>query len=87
MSEKDDIGTRAEEIYRALLRDLLEKPENLGKLVSIDVESGDYELEIEGEMEAANRLRTRHPSARVFGLRIGYKTAYSVGGTRERLKR
>ena len=87
MSEMDDISLRAEEIYRDSLRDLLEKPDHLGKLVSIDVESGDYELEVEGEMEAANRLRTRHPSARVFGLRIGYKTAYSVGGTRERLER
>ena len=40
---EEEIERRGQEIYESRLRSLLETEENIGKIVSIDVESGDYE--------------------------------------------
>ena len=39
----EEIGRRGQEIYESRLRTLLEIEENIGRIVFIDVESGDYE--------------------------------------------
>jgi hypothetical protein len=39
----EEIGRRGQKIYESRLRTLWETEENMGKIVSIDVESGDYE--------------------------------------------
>ncbi len=40
----EEIGRRGQEIYESRLRALLETEENIGKIVSIDIDSGDYEI-------------------------------------------
>ena len=40
----EEIGRRGQEIYESRLRTLLETEANIGRIVSIDVESGDYEI-------------------------------------------
>lgn len=51
-----------------------------GKIIVIDVATGDYEV---GEMGpvAARRLRVRRPAARLYARRIGCDVMYSLGGT------
>ena len=40
---EEEIGRRGQEIYESRFRTLLEIEENIGRIVSIDVESCDYE--------------------------------------------
>ncbi len=68
------------------LRPQIETPENIGRLILFDVDSGDYEIANDDlGFEAANTVRERHPDANVFCLRIGYETAASFCGWLERL--
>ena len=52
---------------------------NIGKIVSIDVNSGDYEVDAD-LLTAGDRLLARHPDAAIWGERIGYDAVYAVGG-------
>lgn len=79
-----ELGRRAEELYKTKLRPQVETEENIGKMIVIDVESGDYEIGDETGIEASRRLQARHPGTTLYGLRIGYKTAVSFGGGLER---
>ena len=76
----DDINERGEEIYKQRLRDLLETEENIGKLVSIDVDTGDYEVDAD-LLASGLRLQARRPQARMYGKRIGYDAVYAIGGS------
>jgi hypothetical protein len=68
----------AEAVYLRL-RSELETPDKIGKMVIIEPDSGDYEIDDLG-VRAAKRLRERRPGGRYFGIRIGYKHAESFGG-------
>jgi hypothetical protein len=76
----EEIGRRGQHIYEERLRPLVETEENVGKIISIDVESGDYEID-DDLIKAGNRLRARHPNAILYGARIGYDAVYGIGGT------
>ena len=56
--------------------------ENIGKMVIIDVETGDYALDALDL--AADALYAKRPYAALYGLRIGYNVAESLGGVMER---
>jgi hypothetical protein len=76
------LGARARSLYERL-REKVETRENRGKLIVMDVASGDYEIDALG-VESARRLQARHPGASLYALRIGYETAASFGGAPER---
>ncbi len=76
----DEIGRRGQEIYETHLRALLETQDNIGKIVSIDIESGDYEI-ADDLVVAGRRLQQRRPDAKMYGKRIGYNAVYAVGGS------
>ncbi|MEI6430818.1 MAG: hypothetical protein WCP07_01425 [bacterium] len=76
----EEIGRRGQEIYESRLRAVLETGENIGKIVSIDIESGDYEI-ADDLLVAGRRLQERHPDAKMYGKRIGYNAVYAVGGS------
>ena len=76
----EEIGRRGQEIYEQKLRALVETEDNIGKIISIDVETGDYEID-DDLLRAGDRLRTRHPGAALYAARIGYDAVYGVGGT------
>lgn len=84
-SHENPINERAQAWYENNRRHL-ETPENIGKLVVLDVASGDYEIDDEKSSGPTRRLQARHPSARLFALRIGYKTAASFCGALEQLE-
>jgi hypothetical protein len=76
-SEK--LASDAESVYQRL-RSQLETPDLIGKMVIIEPDSGDYEIDDLG-VRAAKRLRERRPGRDLFGIRIGYKSAEVFGGS------
>ena len=81
--EREEIGRRGKALYERSIREKVETEDNIGKMVIMDVESGDFEIDELG-IESARRLRKRHPDAHLFGMRIGYNVAESFGGVVER---
>ncbi|MCX6367191.1 MAG: hypothetical protein NTX57_10845, partial [Armatimonadetes bacterium] len=82
----EEIDRLGESIYKTKLRALLETHENIGRLVSIDVETSDYEVG-DDLLTSGKRIRERHPNALLYGVRIGYNAVFAVGGTLERTSR
>ena len=75
----EEIALRGQELYNQQIAPLVETNDNIGKIVVIDVETGDYEVDTVG-MYASERLRAKHPDAALLGLRIGYIAVESFGG-------
>ena len=73
----DDIAQRGEQIYDAQLRDVLE-PDQIGKFVAIDVNSGDY-MVADTILGAANGLSAKRPGSENYIMKIGYSTAVAMG--------
>ena len=57
------------------------RPEDHGKFVAIDVETGDYVID-EDDFGAIARLRSRKPAADISLMRAGYPTTYRIGVAR-----
>ncbi|WP_394795220.1 hypothetical protein [Armatimonas sp.] len=74
----EEIGTRGEQVYRERLRAIVETQANFGKRISIDIATGDYEID-DDAIAAALRLLNRNPGATLYGLRIGQDCVYSFG--------
>ena len=77
-----EVADLGEAIYEEKIRHLVE-PSEKGKLILIDVESGDYEID-ENHFDAFDRLKERQPNAVAYMGRIGYRAAFSLGGRIER---
>ena len=71
---KKEICDRGEEIYQEQIQSLVE-PQEKGKFVVIDIESGDYEIDRE-HVTASKRLRERRPDSVRYAGRVGFPTAY-----------
>jgi hypothetical protein len=82
----DEIARRGEEIYTQRLHSIVETDENLGKIIVIDVETGDYEIDDDG-LAANRRAMAKHPGAALYGLRIGYDVVETFDGELTRVKR
>jgi hypothetical protein len=54
------------------------RPEDLGKFVVIDIETGDYEVDAD-ELAASDRLRARRPDAQVWLRCVGSDYAWRFG--------
>ncbi|MBD2498475.1 hypothetical protein [Nostoc sp. FACHB-280] len=80
---REEVGKRARELYENGIRQQVETDENIGKMVIIDIETGEYAVDELG-IESAHFLRKKNPLARLFGIRIGYKVAVSFNGYLER---
>ena len=83
--EISPLGRREQELY-ARLRPVVETPENIGKLIVMDVESGDYVIDAKG-IETSRRLQSRHPDSTLYALHVGDKAAVVLGGILERTAR
>ncbi len=82
----EEVGRLAKQLYERDIRQKIESSENIGKMLIIDVKTGDYEVDKNG-LYASDRLSERHPSAHMFGIRIGYNAAVSLGGIMERVNK
>ncbi len=76
----EEIARRGEELYKQDIRRQVETEENIGKMIAIDIETGDYAI-ADDPIVAADHIFASHPGAALFGARIGYDAAYSLGGT------
>jgi hypothetical protein len=76
----EEIARRGEEIYAQRLRSSVETEGNLGKIIVIDVETGDYEIDDDG-LAANRRAMAKHPGAALYGLSIGYDAVVQFGGS------
>ena len=81
---REQISRHGEAIYQNELRSKIE-PGNIGKLVSIDVETGDYEIGSDDDIDAPLRLRAKHADTAIYSIRIGYNAVFAIGGTLERI--
>ena len=73
-----EVASRGEAIYKRQIRDKVE-PKHKGKFLVIDIETGEYEMNVD-DLVATKRLLAKQPSAVVYGLQIGFPTAYRIGG-------
>lgn len=72
----EETARRGEDIYERQIRASVES--QTGKIVAIDVQSGEYELD-ETAVAAARRLRTRQPDAEVWFVRVGHRALHRIG--------
>ena len=79
----DEVARLGELIYDRDIAPIIDKEANLGKLLSIDVETGDYEIGDDESIDAPLRLHAKHPGAAVYTLRMGYNAAVTIGGILE----
>ena len=79
-----EIVRRGQEIYERAIRAQVE-PEHKGKLLVINIETGEYELD-RNEMKAADRLRKRIPDPQIWLVHVtlGYLHRFGGHGVRER---
>ena len=69
-----EVESRGEAMYVQQIRDKLD-PQHKGKFLVIDIETGDYEIDVD-DLAATQQLMATHPNAVIYGLRIGFPTAY-----------
>ena len=74
----EDAAAIGRAIYNDKIRDTL-GPECLGKIVVIDVHSGDYEIG-NRDIDVTNRLLKRRPDAYTWAERVGSRAPYRIGG-------
>ena len=81
MDSGEVIGIPAEQVfYENVIRAQVETPENIGKIISINVETGEYEIG-EDLVVTSGKLQAKQANAIIWAERIGFDAVYAVGGT------
>lgn len=75
---EEEVAQRAKEFYENGIRALVEHGDNIGKMIVIDAETGEYGIDESG-VESILALEQKNPNARLFIMRIGYDVAVSFG--------
>ncbi|MDJ0705042.1 MAG: hypothetical protein QNJ46_17310 [Leptolyngbyaceae cyanobacterium MO_188.B28] len=74
---KEELARRGQTLYESQIRHKVEAG-NEGKIVAIDVETGDFEV-ADNVLPATNRLFERNPDAQPWVIRIGHRAVYHFG--------
>ena len=74
----DELARLGGQIFERQVRTAL-RPEDDGKFVAIDVETGDFEIDDDDDTTAVARMRLRKPAADVWLMRAGCPTTYRIG--------
>jgi hypothetical protein len=77
---KEEFARRGDAIYERDIKPLVE-PEQNGKFVVIDIETGMYEIDSD-ELAASDRLYARVPNAQPWLRRVGSRYARRFGWRR-----
>ena len=77
--EPGEITALGDAIYHEQLRSQI-GPMEKGTFVVIDVDTGDYEIDVR-DATATRRLLKRKPDAVTYGVRVGHRAAYSHTGS------
>jgi hypothetical protein len=75
----EEVDQRAKQFYDQGIRSEVEHGDNIGKMIVIDAETGEYGIDKSG-VKSALMLKQKNPNARLFTMRIGYDVAVSFGG-------
>ncbi len=76
---REETARIGKEIYERDIRPLVEADHH-GEVVAIDVGSGSYALG-KNAIVASDGLRSQHPDAQVWLMRVGHRTLYRFGGS------
>ncbi|MBW4441208.1 MAG: hypothetical protein KME10_08255 [Plectolyngbya sp. WJT66-NPBG17] len=76
----EEIIQRGKDLYQNNIRSQVETVENAGKLVSINVETGEYEIG-DDLLITSLRLQAKQLDAAIWAERIGYDAVYAIGGS------
>ncbi len=80
---KEETRRAAQDFYQTHIRPIVETEENIGKMLILDVATGDYEIDDMNNSLALNkRMLAKHPGNRLTGFRIGYDAVQAFGGYR-----
>lgn len=79
----EEVAVRAKQFQENGIRQQVEHGDNIGKMIVIDAETGEYGIDKTG-VETALKLKHQKPNARLFTIRIGYDVAVTFGSTIER---
>jgi hypothetical protein len=73
----EEFRRRGTDLYESKIRSLVEAG-NIGRLLCIDVESGDYAVG-DDKLQAAQVLIDKNPDAQIWCLRIGHVAVEKFG--------
>ncbi|MGV0026127.1 hypothetical protein [Phormidesmis priestleyi] len=76
----EEIARRGKELYKKSIQPQVETAENIGKIIAIDIETGEYAIG-DDLLVMSHLLLDKQPDAALWGERIGYNAVYAVGGT------
>lgn len=74
---KEEHARRGTDLYEQHVRPQVEAG-NHGRVVAIDVDSGDFEV-AEDTLTASQRLLARHPDGQIWCVRIGHPAVHHFG--------
>jgi hypothetical protein len=74
---KEEMARRGQEFYESGIRQQVEAG-NVGKIVAIDIETGDFEVS-DDTLIASDRLLERNPDAQTWFIRIGHRGVHRFG--------
>jgi hypothetical protein len=75
----EDVARRGKAYYEEL-RPQIEGADNIGKIIAIEINTGDYEIG-DDLLATSLCLKAKHPNAEMWAERIGFNAVYAVGGT------
>jgi len=75
---REESARRGNDLYERHIRSQVEEG-NKGKIVAIDIETGDYSLG-ENVQSAAQPLFDRNDDAQLWGVRVGNRALRRIGG-------
>lgn len=73
-----EIAERGQKLYDEQIKPLIETPANRGKLLCLDVETGQYEMGSDS-YTLAKKVQAGRPDALLYTVRVGYAAAFSRG--------
>lgn len=77
---REEIAQRGKDLYQRNVRVEVETAENIGKIIAIDLNTSNYEID-KDLLVACDRLKAKHPKAVIWVERVGYDAVYAIGGT------
>jgi hypothetical protein len=81
----EEVAITGKNTYEMQIRRLVETPDNIGKMLTLNVETGEYSIG-DNPAETILNLRQKYPLSRLFTLKIGYRTGVSFGSLNNRIE-
>jgi hypothetical protein len=76
---KEELGRRGRELYECTVLPQIGEG-NRGKIVVMDVETGEWEIG-DDNLELAHRMLAKRPDAALYAMRVGFPAVVKIGGS------